>query len=323
MASDLDQGAFETLTMGSIVTMNVIAASAGLQSFLHAASWEGWITAVFASSLLCTTPFERLVHLHAGAQLVSPFSLRVEAEFARAIDKIPLVQGMPVRKMGSGIDIADNLHFRLDDIPYYQSPRHFAGELHPEAVEIARQTLRSHGRPGGFDRLPGAQTIVTAMQQALVNAHAGQLLEVARRLIGLGPGLTPSGDDLMVGCLRGLWLMPRNEPAVLQMLDGLRTGLLPDLDERTTCVGAEFIRYAMDGAFAEVLDRAAEALSAPISPQLVHSAIGRLLAQGETSGTDTTLGLLTCLEAMFSNSHDAARGLREAVSSAPWTSTAP
>jgi hypothetical protein len=309
--------------MDSIVTMNVIAAGAGLQPLLHTASWEGRITAVFANSFLCTTPDERLLHLHAGPQLVSPFSLRVEGEFAKVIGEIPLVQGMLVRKMGSGIDMAGHLHFRLDDITYYQSPRHFAGELNPDAVEIARQTLSSHGRTGGFDRLPGAQTIVTAMQQALVNAHPGQLLEAARRLIGLGPGLTPSGDDLLVGCLRGLWIMRRNEPAVLQMLDGLRTVLLPDLDERTTSVGAEFIRYAMDGAFAEVLDRAAEALLAPISPQLVQSAIGRLLAQGETSGTDTTLGLLTCLEAMFSNSHATARGLQEDVSSAPWTSTAP
>ena len=87
-----------------------------------------------------------------------------------------------------------------------------------------------------------------------------------------------------------------------QILDRLREALLPDLDARTTRVGAEFIRYALDGAFAEILDRAALALLAPSHPQVVQSAITPLLAQGETSGTDTMLGLLTCLEALLSGS---------------------
>ena len=81
----------------------------------------------------------------------------------------------------------------------------------------------------------------------------------------------------------------------------MQEALLPDLDARTTRVGAEFIRYALDGAFAEVLDRAALALLAPSHPQVVQSAITGLLAQGETSGTDTMLGLLTCLEALLSS----------------------
>jgi hypothetical protein len=305
--------------MGSLFTVNVIAASAGLRPLLEVATWEGRIAGVFHSSLLCTTPDRRLLHLHAGPQLVSPFSLRVEGEFTRVLQPIPLTQGLPVRKRGSGIDIAEQLHLRLDDVTYYQS-RHFTGEVHPAAMEIARQTLRSHGHSGGFDSMPGAQTLITAMQQGLVKGHPGQIVEAARHLIGLGPGLTPSGDDLLVGCLRGLWLIRPNAPAALQMLDRLRADLLPGLHERTARVGAEFIRYALDGAFAEVLDRAAEALSTPTSPPLVQSALGRLLAQGETSGTDTTLGLLTCLEAKLSNAHRDARRQRGDISSVPSTS---
>ena len=305
--------------MGSLFTVNIIAASAGLRPLLDAAAWEGRIVGVFHSGLLCTTPEGRLLHLHAGPRLVSPFSLRMEGEFAKILRRIPLAQGMPVHKTGSGIDIAERLHLRLDDVTSYRS-RHSAGEVRPEAVEIARQALRSHGHSGSFDRMPGAQTPVTAMQQALVERHPGRIVEAARRLIGLGPGLTPSGDDLLVGCLRGLWLIRPDAQAAPQMLDRLRADLLPGLGERTTRVGAEFIRYALDGAFAEVLDRAAEALLPPTSPQLVQSALGRLLAQGETSGTDTTLGLLTCLEAMPSNSHREARTQRGGVSSVSSTS---
>jgi hypothetical protein len=295
------RGAGEIVTMGSMVTMDVIAASAGLESFLQAAPWEGQIAAVFDHSLLCTAPDEHLLHLHMGPHLASPFSLRIEDDFAKLLHAIPFVQGMPVRKMGLTIALTEDVHLSLFRTSYYQSPRHLSVDVVPEAIGHARHTLRLYGRVGGFDQLPAAQTIGSTMHQALAGGDAAQMLEATHQLIGLGSGLTPSGDDFLVGCLRGLWLIRSNAPGAGQTLDRLRDVLPPDLDARTTRVGAEFIRYALEGAFAEVLDRAALALLAPSQPQMVQAAITRLLAQGETSGTDTMLGLLTCLEALLSS----------------------
>jgi hypothetical protein len=287
--------------MSSIVTMDVIAASAGLEPLLRATCWEGQIVAVFHRSLLCTAPHERLIHLHAGPRLASPFSLRIEADVAKMLHATSFMQGMPVRKMDLTIAVTEDIHLRLHRTTHYQSPKHLLCEVEPEAIRYARQTLRLYGRVGGFDQLPDAQTIGSIMHKALARRDAAHMLEATRHLIGLGPGLTPSGDDFLVGCLRGLWLVHRNVLEVDQMLDRLRNALLPNLNARTTRVGAEFIRYALDGAFAEVLDRGALALLAPSHPQPVQSAITDLLAQGETSGTDTMLGLLTCLEALLSS----------------------
>jgi Protein of unknown function (DUF2877) len=213
---------------------------------------------------------------------------------------IPFVRGMPVRKIYHAIAIAEDVHLRLERTTYYQSPRHLSGDVAPEAIRHARQTLRSCGRVSGFDQLPGVPTIGRTVRRALADRHAAQLLEAARQLIGLGPGLTPSGDDFLVGCLRGLWLIHRTVPGAGQTLDHLHAALLADLDGRTSRVGAEFIRYALEGIFAEVLDQVALALLAPSHPQVVRSAVSHLLAQGETSGTDAMLGLLTCLEALLS-----------------------
>lgn len=308
--------------MDPIVTVHVITASAALRPLLQAAAWEGQIVAVFDRSLLLTAPDGRLLHLHTGPRLVSPFSLRIDGTFARVLGDIPLVRGMPVRQRGTIIDIAEHLRLRLDEVTYYQSPKPPTGEIDPRALRIAQQMLRSYGRCGGFDRLPGIQTIVRAIQRAIAAGNSGQLCEAARGLIGLGPGLTPSGDDFLVGCLRGLWLVSRDEAAARQMLDRTGDGLLSDLSERTTQVGAEFLRYALGGAFAEILDHAAEALVAPTHPQCVHCAIARLLAQGETSGTDTMRGLLTCVEALLSNpSHNRSHAL-ERTSSVAVTSAA-
>jgi Protein of unknown function (DUF2877) len=286
--------------MDATITAKVIAASAGVLPLLQAAPWEGSITAVFQRSILCAAPDKRLLHLHGGPRLVSPFSLRIQGDFATVLREGRLVQGMPVRMIGSAIAIGEHVHLRLDGITSYQSPRHMLADIEPEAVGMAWQALKTRGRPGGFERVPGTHALVTMIQQALADGDDAQMLEAARGLIGLGPGLTPSGDDFLVGCLRGPWLIRRNERATRQRLDRWRTTLLPDLDGRTTRVGAEFIRHALHGAFAEVLDQAALSLLMPSHPQTVQSAVGRLLTQGETSGTDTALGLLRGLETLLS-----------------------
>jgi hypothetical protein len=318
MRSALAQGNVSGIViMGSIVTVNVIAAGAALLPRLQAASWEGQIAAVFHRSLLLTASDERLLHLHTGPRLVSPFSLRIDGTLARVLGDIPLVRGMPVRQMGPVIDIAEQLRLRLDEVTYYRSPKPSTGEIDPRALRMAQQTLTLCGRSGGFDRLPGMQTIIAAIQQAIAAGNPGQLREVARGLIGLGPGLTPSGDDFLVGCLRGLWLTSRDEASAREMLDCIGDGLLSDLSERTTQVGAEFLRYAFGGAFAEILDYAAEALVAPTHPQRVQRAITRLLAQGDTSGTDTTRGLLTCVDTLLSKPpHNRSRSLEHTLSMA-------
>jgi hypothetical protein len=294
------RGTCEVVTMDAIITANVIAASTGVLPLLQAAPWRGSISAVFQRSILCTVPDKRLLHLHSGPQLVSPFSLRIQGDFATVRHEGRLVQGLPVRMIGSAIEIAEHIHLRLDEITTYRSPRHMLAQIEPEAVRMAWQVLRTQGCPGGFERLPGMHAPVTMIQQALADGDDAQMIEAARGLIGLGPGLTPSGDDFLVGCLRGLWLIRRNERAMRRRLDRWRTALLPDLNECTTRVGAEFIRHALHGAFAEVLDQAALSLLIPSHRQMVQSAVGRLLTQGETSGTDTALGLLRCLETLLS-----------------------
>jgi hypothetical protein len=284
--------------MDTLFRVSVISASVGLRSLLRATCWQGSIAAVFHNSLLCATSDGRLIHLHTGPRLLSPFSLRLAGDFANVLREAPIVPGMPVRKTNGAVEISAHLLLRLDDVSYYQSPGHLVANIEPDALGIARHLLRAHGRPGGFDQMPAAPGLVTAIQYALAARHAPQLLAAARQLIGLGPGLTPSGDDFLVGYLRGLWLLDWKDPGVSYVLSRVREALLGDLDVRTTRVGAEFIRYAIDGAFGEVLDQAALSLLAPSHPPALQSALGQLLAQGETSGTDTTLGFLTCLESL-------------------------
>jgi len=281
-----------------MVTANVVAASASLAPLLEASHWEGRIAAVFETSLHLTGPRESLLHLQGGPLLVSPFGLRVSAPLASVLKGLSLVEGIPVIKAGCHILISGCLRLSLGETVYYRSPVATPRWVDPEALNFAKWLLTLEGRPGGFTAIPGTRAVAAAIHRSLTDGGSDRLLDATGLIVGLGPGLTPSGDDFLVGCLKGLWLLAGREPELHSTIGRLRSELGPSLSDRTTRVGAEFIRHALNGQFAEILDRAAEALLAPAKLAAVELAIRWLMAQGETSGTDTTQGLLACLDAL-------------------------
>jgi hypothetical protein len=229
--------------------------------------------------------------------LVSPFSFRVDGSLAEDVQEGRVAVGMPVMKHGSCIEIGSRLRLWLDSARIYHSPDPPRQPLDPEGVSLARQLLTRGWNAGGFSHIRGGADMLADLRRALANHDTRHGLAISQQLIGFGPGLTPSGDDVLVGCLKGLWLRAGTEPHLHTTLDLWRHSLLPRLQECTTAVGAAFIHHALQGQFAEVLDGAAAALFVPTDPGALAVAMARLLSQGQTSGTDTALGLLLSLEA--------------------------
>jgi hypothetical protein len=82
---------------------------------------------------------------------------------------------------------------------------------------------------------------VDAFADALASRDPHGARAEAERLIGLGPGLTPEGDDLLAGAL-----------AVSAVLHGELPGVLPpDLRARTTTLSATRLELAARGAVME------------------------------------------------------------------------
>jgi hypothetical protein len=109
--------------------------------------------------------------------------------------------------------------------------------------------------------------------------------DALRALVGFGPGLTPSGDDALVGLLAALYHSPG--PA-----QGWRVALghaVPALLHRTSDVSAHYLSLAVDGHFGEAVLEAAEHVFARCAEP--HRL--RLLGFGATSGADTLAGLLS------------------------------
>lgn len=107
----------------------------------------------------------------------------------------------------------------------------------------------------------------------------------AAGLIGLGPGLTPSGDDFVGGALIGLRVLGRGDAA-----DRLAAWVLPPARERTNAISAAHLACAATGEGMAALHETLGALCAPGAPGL-QAWLDALDAVGHTSGWDALAGL--------------------------------
>lgn len=108
----------------------------------------------------------------------------------------------------------------------------------------------------------------------------------AAQLIGLGPGLTPSGDDYLGGILVALRRIGRGAQA-----DSLWRWLEPRLAGRTAELSIAHLAAAAAGEAHEAVHGLLEDLSAWEAPDL-NPALARLDAVGHSSGWDALAGIV-------------------------------
>jgi hypothetical protein len=127
---------------------------------------------------------------------------------------------------------------------------------------------------------------------------AYSLADLVGTLVGAGPGLTPSGDDVLCGALLALRLHPRGSE---HLVADLWRAVQPRLTT-TTSLSAALLREAADGYAAEPVVRLLEQLASLGTPYgcaaPVAEAVDAVLAIGHTSGADLLGGLAGCLDAL-------------------------
>ena len=110
--------------------------------------------------------------------------------------------------------------------------------------------------------------------------------EAVEGLIGLGPGLTPSGDDFLVGALAVLDAVGEHEAR-----EAMARAILEALPGLTTPLSACFLRAAAAGHVGENLHQVVSLLIAG----KVDAAIAVAEEIGHSSGWDMVAGILTTL----------------------------
>jgi hypothetical protein len=222
---------------------------------------------------------------------------------------IGLHPGMVVHASDAKIRVPDaGLEIQFDAAPRWSPRLQSSAEVADAAAarwsrrSVATRTIaQARASAGGFGALMRedvahdpvgildvARPMLAGLIVALETGDRRCAAEVATRLIGLGPGLTPSGDDVLVGIEAALHALDRPSAGFLALAMG-------DVEERTTALAATLLRHAAAGEFAERLHILLAALLGS-DDETIATAIGRAAAWGATSGTDCLLGVLIGLD---------------------------
>lgn len=131
-----------------------------------------------------------------------------------------------------------------------------------------------------------------AVRAALLANDLAAFEVAALRVLGLGLGLTPSGDDFIGAIFFALAHAPR--PAWQAALPPLRRRVLAAAEHATNPISAALLQDLMAGASYRVLHELLSALQSG-SPQAITEARNALLRVGASSGADLLAGLLLAL----------------------------
>jgi Protein of unknown function (DUF2877) len=124
------------------------------------------------------------------------------------------------------------------------------------------------------------------LPDALDDAHSPAVAaELVPRLLGVGPGLTPAGDDVLAGLLVGLWSFG-------QKAEPLRLAVLAGLAARTTDLSAALLRCAARGESIPQVNQLLRAMSGSAWQGRLDHAMSDLVRVGHTSGTALATGVL-------------------------------
>jgi len=148
------------------------------------------------------------------------------------------------------------------------------------SVRVARWWAPRRPRPG-LDprRLP-------ALARLLVDHPAPVQVEApVSDLVGLGPGLTPAGDDVLAGMLVAL----HHTPTAAREL---AAEILPLAAHGTTALSATLLNHAAQGYAVSALLDLADLVAGHGAARHLPAAVARLVDVGHSSGTALAWGLL-------------------------------
>lgn len=138
--------------------------------------------------------------------------------------------------------------------------------------------------------VPGLAGRVAELEDAVAGGATEPTITAGRALVGLGGGLTPSGDDVLCGLLgggrtlAGALRLPSLDAALRELGDAVSV----DAPERTTALSAALLWHA---SRAELARPARGLLRALLGRTPVAPATAALLAVGHSSGRDLAIGL--------------------------------
>lgn len=244
------------------------------------------VHSVFHHACNLTTPDHHLVTLLTRDAPLAPGAARVNRDDFRSLFSV----GETLQPRSEGVFATPGVRVALADTRC-QSTRVPASAALPANLLTALDAFLPVTAPdyGIWNTLHSSDPrLLQAVRQlaAWLEGASPDAGEYLRALIGAGAGLTPSGDDFLLGAL---WVMTvMRHPR----LPALATAITAHL-ERTTDISRAMLRYGCEGHFGEQL----LALTMP-TPLSLNLRLAGIANYGHSSGHDMLTGMFFTLRAL-------------------------
>lgn len=110
-------------------------------------------------------------------------------------------------------------------------------------------------------------------------------------LLGLGDGLTPSGDDFLAGMLFAMYFVRMVYKWETDLLSAITDAILQNLTAKTNQISGHFLRYACEGLWGRATERFMLALFEN-DDDMLYKTIMEKASYGATSGIDEIQGIM-------------------------------
>jgi len=133
------------------------------------------------------------------------------------------------------------------------------------------------------------------LRDGLSRQNIDQLRIGAISIMGLGPGLTPAGDDFLLGVVLSLWA---SFPSGAKM--PLADVIISSAATRTTNLSAAWLKAAARGEASESWHSLIRALNHPEKAPVLRAS-HKIIRSGHTSGADALTGFILGMKALSKN----------------------
>lgn len=244
-----------------------------------------------------------LITVHDAAAQHTPTSVRVEA--GAGASWVPIAKiGDRARYSSGWLSFGSHrLDLRHAAVWAPRTPLHSfepeGARLRLADLELVQRKLPSVAREASALTDTVAHSV--SALRSILSREAARALEaddidlIVARLVGAGPGLTPSGDDVLVGLLAAL-SRSGNAPWSTRIRSRLNGAIVRNV-HRTTDISAHYLRLATQGVFGEPLTNLVDAVVASAPRYDVQSRTRAVLSVGATSGADALVGVILGLTA--------------------------
>lgn len=307
------------------MSINAISMGYRIGDFLSGVT-EGEVYCVHKNSFYCLLPHKQLLLVCDKGYGGIPFAISV-ASWSDCFDNTGVEKGMHINFKESCLNIpkADLCIYLNNAKVWYPENNYFQFTLLPDTysnLDFVVQLCIDRGSKEGLggllnihknlflDQKKGVADL-NFLCQLCFDALCGFVrgiekrdfyhVEISlRKLIGLGIGLTPSADDLLVGLISSLYFLQCSCSYSLGYVSSIGRMIYSLCSGKTTLVSETFIKHASKGDRYELLDNTMFAILFSSKEQLGLK-IEKILSVGCTSGTEILLGILIGLRLGFRN----------------------